>query len=105
MDQLNIIEQRVREVVLGYAGGGPNILIYPVENAAKKVYAVIIIDHPLRKQPAGVMVVARVVGNKVIIEEDLTDRPLVDALIEAGIPREQIVLAYAGERYPDPVQP
>jgi hypothetical protein len=40
---------------------------------------------------------ARVVGNKVIIEEDTTDRPLVEALIRCGIPREHIILVYAGE--------
>jgi hypothetical protein len=33
----------------------------------------------------------------VITEEDLTDRPLVDALVRAGVPRDKIVLAYAGE--------
>jgi KaiC/GvpD/RAD55 family RecA-like ATPase len=36
----------------------------------------------------------------VIIEEDRTDRPLVDELIAAGIPRERIVLAYIGEAPP-----
>ncbi len=46
------------------------------------------------------MVMARVEGDKVIIEEDLTDRPLVDALLQAGIAREQIVLAYAGDPIP-----
>lgn len=36
-------------------------------------------------------------GDKVIIERDVNDRPLVDVLIAAGIPRDRIVLAYAGE--------
>jgi hypothetical protein len=34
---------------------------------------------------------------KVIIDEDTTDRPLVEELIRWDIPREQIILAYAGE--------
>jgi hypothetical protein len=37
----------------------------------------------------------------VIVEVDNTDKPLVDALVQQGIPREQIVLAYAGETLPD----
>jgi len=45
---------------------------------------------------------ARGENDKVVIEEDLTDKPLVDALIQAGIPREQIVLAYAGDKLEEP---
>jgi hypothetical protein len=37
----------------------------------------------------------------VIVEVDNTDKPLVDALVQQGIPREQIVLVYAGETLPD----
>lgn len=101
MDQL---EQIVRNAVFWYAGGGPKLLAFPVENIEKKVYAVILIDRPTRKQPANAVVVARIAGDKVIIEEDFTDRPLVDRLLEAGIPREQIVLKYAGEQLPEPIQ-
>jgi hypothetical protein len=38
--------------------------------------------------------------DRIIIDEDTTDRPLVDALISAGVPREKIVLLYAGEEAP-----
>jgi hypothetical protein len=41
--------------------------------------------------------VARLVGDRIIIERDVNDKPLVDALVEAGVPHGQIVLAYAGE--------
>jgi hypothetical protein len=41
---------------------------------------------------------ARVVGETVLIDEDITDRPLWEELVRAGIPRERIVLLYAGER-------
>lgn len=43
---------------------------------------------------------ARITDNKIFIEEDTTDRPLVHELERAGIPRDQIVLAYAGEGVP-----
>jgi hypothetical protein len=46
------------------------------------------------------MVMAHIEGDVVIIDEDLTDRPLVEALVRAGIPREKIVLAYTGEPLP-----
>jgi hypothetical protein len=53
--------------------------------------------------PARADVLAQVVGDKVIILEDRTDKPLYEALmINGGIPREQIILAYAGESLPTP---
>lgn len=39
-------------------------------------------------------------GNRVIIEHDINNKPLVDALVQAGIPRDQIILAYTGEVVP-----
>ena len=39
----------------------------------------------------------------IVIERDVNDKPLVDALLQAGIPRKQIVLAYAGEPVNEPV--
>jgi hypothetical protein len=46
------------------------------------------------------MVMARVVDDTVVIDHDSTDRPLYKELMDAGIPREKIILAYAGEEAP-----
>lgn len=94
MDQLDEI---VKKTVFWYAAGGTNLQTFPLANEERHTYAVTIIDTPVRRRPAGVVVMARVAGDKVIIEEDVTDRPLVDALVANGVPREKIVLAYAGE--------
>jgi len=45
--------------------------------------------------------VARVAGDRIIVERDVNDKPLVDALVQAGVPRRSIVLAYAGESVTD----
>jgi hypothetical protein len=45
---------------------------------------------------------ARIIADKVVIYHDITDKPLFKALLEAGIPREQIILRYRGEVAPDP---
>jgi hypothetical protein len=37
----------------------------------------------------------------VVIERDQNDKLVVDALLQAGVPRSQIVLAYAGEHVPE----
>ncbi|KAB2866373.1 MAG: XisI protein [Anaerolineae bacterium] len=44
---------------------------------------------------------APIVGDYITIEEDRTDRPLVERLVAAGIPREKIVCPYACDPYPD----
>jgi len=85
----------VKDVVFSYASGGLNLRTYPLYNEEQHIYAVNVIDWPERHRPAAVVILARVEEDQVIIEEDLTDRPLVDALVDAGIHREQIILKYA----------
>jgi hypothetical protein len=79
--------------------------LFPILDDARQTYAVIIIEDDPAARPAYVVVMARVMGDKVIIDEDRSfDKPLVDALIHnGGIPREQIILAYAGEKLPEQV--
>jgi hypothetical protein len=45
--------------------------------------------------------IIRIIGDKIVIEEDRDSDPLYEALMQAGIPREKIILAYAGESIPD----
>ena len=97
------ITQIVREEVQKYAGQGrgANILLFPILDDEHKTYAVNAVDYPKRRTLAGVVVLARIVDDKVVIEEDAADKKLVDALIQRGISRDQIVLAYADEIIPD----
>jgi hypothetical protein len=55
-------------------------------------------DHPDR-MPL-IVVMARIVGDNVVIDADATDRPLYEALLIAGIPRENLILGYLGETEP-----
>jgi hypothetical protein len=93
----------LREEVAKYAasGRGANILLFPLLDDEHQIYAVNAVDYPTREDVALVIVLARIVAQVVVIEEDTTDKKLVDALLQRGIPREQIVLAYAGEPIPD----
>jgi hypothetical protein len=91
----------VREVVFWYAAKGLELRTFALANEPEGIYAVNVVDTPKDFRPAGVVVIARIVGDHVVIEEDLTDRPLVDRLVEAGIPRERIIKAYAGEALPE----
>ncbi|MDZ4765740.1 MAG: element excision factor XisI family protein [Chloroflexota bacterium] len=101
------LNQIVGEEVAWYAGSdglGFGQRMLRILDHERCVYGVVAIEHP---RPKGydiysdVVVMACIVDNIVVIEEDATDRPLVDRLIARGIPRSQIVLAYAGEPLPD----
>jgi hypothetical protein len=48
------------------------------------------------------MLMARVLGDYIVIEEDTAlDKPLYEALIaNHDFPREKIILAYKGEKFP-----
>ena len=41
---------------------------------------------------------ARIIEDKVVIDEDTTDKPLYKELLRAGIRRDQIILTYTGEK-------
>jgi len=96
------LAQTVRSEVEKYVGQSDTSHLYPVFDSENHQYCVITVrHHPTRLAPR-VVVMARLIGNKIIIEEDTTDKPLVDALmVNAHVPREQIILAYAGEKLPE----
>lgn len=100
MDQLVDI---VREEVRKYASDGRahNGRLFSTENARTCTYAVNAVGTYDKRHTSNIVVLARVADGKVIIEEDRTDKPLIDALEQRGVPRDKIVLAYAGEPVPD----
>jgi hypothetical protein len=93
----------LRSEVRKYAGSGrgANLRLFPLLDDENQTYAVAAVDYPVREDVAGIVVLARIAGDKVVIEEDTTDKPLVEALTQQGVAREQIVLAYAGEHIPE----
>ena len=102
MDQLrNILVAELDK----YTGEGANALVFPVYDDSRQHYALIVVDYPTRQQFAEAIIIARIVEDKIVIEEDMTDKKLVDALLQQGVPREQIVLAYDNEKAPAPPIP
>ncbi len=99
MDQTRDLTVLVQQIVEDYARGETfKAVTYPVSDPVHQTYTVIVVPEYPRKYKSGVVVAARVVGHRVIIEEDITDRPLWEELVRAGIPRQHIVLSYAGEK-------
>jgi hypothetical protein len=92
---------RLKEILCdtlrGYAGKALNGYSYLTVDDQEQVFAVIDFGWYKDERIADAGLIVRLEGDTIIIERDLNDKVLVDALVQAGIPRQQIVLAYAGE--------
>lgn len=95
--ETEILEQIVRWEIAQYAGGVMNGWGYMLSDEAAHVYGVADIGTFNKKRFVGLDLLVRIADQNVIIETDANSLPLVDA----GVPRNQIVLAYAGEPVPE----
>ncbi len=100
MERVESLAEIVRREVMDYHGPALKATTYYFEDKENHRYTVVIVQDYPRKNSARVVVLAQVVGDTVIVEEDITDRPLYEALMRNGISREKIVLTYAGEQAP-----
>jgi len=100
MDRAIDILKRTLE---GYTGKALNGYSYLTSSSDESLFTVISVGFARKKRIVNVGLIVQVVGDHIIIERDINDKPLVDALVQAGIPREQIVLAYAGEPVEEPI--
>ena len=94
MDTLRDLLYRVVE---GYAGRALNGYSYLLSSPDGQVLAIVSVGRVRDRHIADTGLVARLAGDRIIIERDVNDKLLVDALVDAGVARGQIVLAYAGE--------
>jgi hypothetical protein len=84
-----------------YAGYSDESNLYFLSNDMNRVYTVVDIPHTPRTYSTEIVVMAHVVNDQIVIDEDTTDKPLFEALmVNAHIPRENIILAYQGETVP-----
>ena len=99
MDRVATLTEIVQREVEDYARGGDyKAVTRPVSDVARQTYAVVVVPDLPRPFKARVVVMARIVDDYVVIDEDTTDRPLVHELVRAGIPREKIICLYLGEQ-------
>ncbi|MAS37166.1 MAG: hypothetical protein CL610_24410 [Anaerolineaceae bacterium] len=101
MDRIDDYVEVVRHAVADYANATTfQASTFFSQDDEHDIYSVIVVPDLPRPFPARVVVMARIVGENIVIDEDTTDRPLYEALLRRGIPREKIILAYAGEQPP-----
>jgi hypothetical protein len=84
-----------------YAQYGLNSKAYVITNPEQDVLSVVSFGALQGQHFSNVILLARVFPDFVVIERDQTDKPLVQPLVQAGIVRSQIFLAYIGEPLPE----
>jgi hypothetical protein len=99
MDQLTAILKAAME---GYTGKALNGYSYLTSNEEQRLFTVVSVGYLPDKRIVETDLIAQVVGEQIVIELDLNSKPLVDALVQQGIPRSQIIPAYAGKPVPEP---
>ncbi|MDE2820425.1 MAG: element excision factor XisI family protein [Chloroflexota bacterium] len=94
----------LRQILLAemecYTGEGLNDRAYLTVNETDGVYTIVDIARVQGRRLVGTVLVARLDKDRVVIELDRHDKPLVDALIMRGVPKAQIVLAYHRDALP-----
>lgn len=85
----------------GYTGKGLNGYSYLVADAEERYFIVVGVGIVQGTRIVETDLIVRLDGNRIIIERDQNDKILMDALVQAGVPREAIIVAYAGEPAPE----
>ena len=91
------LKQTLREIMQDYAGEALNGHLYLTSNDDEGLFTIMSIANVRGETVIETGIVALIQYETIIIERDISNKPLVDALLQAGVPCEQIVLAYAGE--------
>ncbi len=87
----------VLEVMSGYAVKGMNGFSVLTASADQSTFTIVSTAIVKGKRMTTTSLIARIENEQIFVEHDINNKPLVDALVQAGIPHEKIVLAYAGE--------
>lgn len=88
------LKQLLLEEMQGYTGEGYNDVATLTVNETDHMYAVIDIANIRGRRVVAAVLVAHMTDDQIVIDQDLHDKMLVDALKARGVPESQIVLAY-----------
>lgn len=93
MEKLN---QILKKTISEYATEGLNGYTYMTSNSEETKFTIVAVaDNNI--PPIFTNLIAHFENDSVVIYHDANNKPLVDALVQNGVPREKIILAYLGE--------
>lgn len=100
MDTLTHYRQIVRDLIHTYASYKPAhgaIDTEAIIDPERDHYEVMHVGWDGVRRVHGTVIHLDIINGKIWIQHDGTDRPVADALLEAGVPREAIVLGFHPE--------
>jgi len=100
MDRLKRV---LLETLESYIGEAINGYSYLTESRDGDAFTIVSVGQIQDKRIVDAGLIVRIQGERIIIERDVNNKHLVDALLQANLPRDQIVLAYAGEPVEEPM--
>jgi hypothetical protein len=98
---MDSLKEKVTKIVADYAIGGSNAHLYFTTSLDGNFLTVIGVGKIKGQHFVTTALVVEIMGEHIIVHQDLTDKIVADALMQAGIPRLQIILAYMGESIPE----
>ena len=98
---MDTLKATVKKAMEGYAVKGLNSDAYLTVSPDETLLTVVDIAHMGGQRLVATSLIVRVFNNQVVIEHDDNNKPLVDALVQNGVPRSKIILAYLGESVPE----
>lgn len=96
MDRIKILTDTMSD----YAVEGLNSHSAFLQNEDNTMFSVVTIGQSKGQHTAFADLIVEIKGNFIVIQRDMNSAPLFEALVQNGIPRENIILAYAGEKIP-----
>jgi hypothetical protein len=97
MDTILIYRNIIKQLILRYAQLKPshgNIRLDPVFDEANDRYALMQVGWDRQRRVRGNLIYLTIQNDRVFIEYDGTETGITDELVAAGIPRDNIVLAF-----------
>jgi hypothetical protein len=101
MDSLTDYLPVIKQIIAEYAKPPVNGYAYFTESPDGQLFTVVDVYEIQGKRQASTGLIVHIAQEHIVIERDLNNKPLVDVLVQQGIPRQRIILAYAGERTPE----
>jgi hypothetical protein len=98
---MDTLKETLLECLRQETGEGLNGFSELAQNLDQTLFTIVATGYRKGTRFSFTALLVHLLGDKIIIDEDRNDEPFYTALIEAGIPREQIILAYAGEAVPN----
>jgi hypothetical protein len=96
MDIKAILERELE----AYAGEGANGHAILTQSQHGREYTIVVHAVAQKKSFTFMSLSVALDGETIIIYEDRNDPPLVESLIQVGIPRDKIICVYVGEEIP-----